>query len=198
MLMKCVKCNALATIHVENLYACRGCFQKIIQKRVRKEIRIKDLIEKDDKILVINDGSAEGKLASHILKEIINDLPVIITVKRKKYTLGEEIIGKYNKVIIPWNADKEGEYLLNCFFEKKKPIYLSHFLKKRKAYVKLFIHVLHSEIIEYCKIKKISFSEIKKESKTTEILNSLQKEYPEIKFSLVKSAEGLKNIIQKS
>ncbi len=192
--MKCVKCNAQATIHLENLDVCRGCFQKIIQKRVRKEIRIKKLIEKDDIILLIDDGSAEAKLSIYLLKETIN-LPVKIDVKKKSYMLGEEIKGKYTKIVIPWNADKEGEYLLNCFFEKEKPEYLMHFRIKTKTYLKPLVHVMHKEIAEFCKIKDFKFTEKKYVTAGSDMINKLQKEYPEITFSLVKSAEELKKVI---
>jgi tRNA(Ile)-lysidine synthase TilS/MesJ len=193
--MKCVKCNGKATVHSDNLDACSGCFQKIIQKRVRKEIRINKLIEKNDKILIINDGTAEAKLMPHLLKEILKDLPVIISDKKSKYALGEEIKGKYNKIIIPWNADREGEYLLNYFFAGKKPKYLSHFKLKGKTYIKPFIHVLHKEVEEFSKIRKIKFKETKTNSMASEMIDKLQKEYPEITFSLVKSSEELKKII---
>jgi tRNA(Ile)-lysidine synthase TilS/MesJ len=193
--MKCVKCSGKATIHLDNLNACNGCFQKIVQKRVRKEIRISKLIEKNDKVLIIDDGSAEAKLIPPLLKEILKDLPVFIDIKKSKYELGTEIKGKHNKVIIPWNADKEGEYLLNCFFEGKKPKYLSHVILKEKTYSKPFIHVMHKEIIEFCKIRKIKFKESKTCSMASEMIDKLQKEYPEITFSLVRSSEELKKII---
>jgi hypothetical protein len=193
--MKCVKCNGKATIHLDNLDACNGCFQKIVQKRVRKEIRINKLIEKSEKLLIIDDGSAEAKLMCSLIKEIIRDLPVFIDIKKSRYELGMEQKGKYDKVIIPWNANKEGEYLLNCFFDGKKPKYLSHFKLKEKRYIKPFIHVMHKEIVEFCKIRKIRFKEIKTGSMVSEMIDKLQKEYPEITFSLVRSSEELKKII---
>jgi hypothetical protein len=193
--MKCVKCSGKATLHLDNLDTCNGCFQKIVQKRVRKEIRISKLIEKNDKLLVIDDGSAEAKLVPLLLKEILKDLPVFIDIKKSKYEPGTEIEGRYNKVIIPWNADKEGEYLMTCFFEGNKPKYLSHFKLKGKTYLKPFIHVMHKEIIEFCKIRKIKFKELKTGGPASEMIDKLQKEYPEITFSLVRSSEELKKII---
>jgi tRNA(Ile)-lysidine synthase TilS/MesJ len=193
--MKCVKCRAEATVHLDNLDSCRGCFQKIIQKRVRKEIRIKSLIVKGDKILVLDDGSAEAKLAVYLLKEIIKGLPVKIEQKKGKYVIGEEIKGNYDKIILPWNADKEGEYLLRCFFEKKKPLYLSNFGIKGKKYIKPLVHVMHKEAAEFCRIKKIKFTDNKETSLASEMISKLQKQYPEIVFSLVKSSEELKKII---
>jgi hypothetical protein len=193
--MKCVKCSGKAKIHLDNLDACNGCFQKIVQKRVRKEIRINRLIEKKDSVFIIDDGTAEAKLICHLMKEILQDLPVTIEKKRVNHVLGQEIKGTYDKIIIPWCADKEGEYLLNCFFEGKKPKYLSHFKLKGKKYIKPFIHVMHKEVIEFCKIRKIKFKEIKTSSLAYEMIDKLQKEYPEITFSLVRSSEELKKII---
>jgi tRNA(Ile)-lysidine synthase TilS/MesJ len=194
--MKCIKCSAEATVHLDNLDSCKGCFQKIIQKRIRKEIREKRLIEKGDKILVLDDGSAESKMIASLLREIIKGLPVKIETKRTGYILGDEIKDRFNKIIIPWNADKEGEHLLSCFFEKKKPRYLSHFRMKGKTYIKPLVHVLHKEIAEFCRIRKIKFKEDNKKSTASEMIGKLQKEYPEITFSLVKSSELLEKIIK--
>jgi tRNA(Ile)-lysidine synthase TilS/MesJ len=97
---------------------------------------------------------------------------------------------------LPWNADNEGEYLLGCFFEKKKPRYLSNFRLKGKTYIKPLIHVMHKEATEFCKARKLNFTENKSKSFESEMIAKLQKEYPEIIFSLVRSSEELNKIIK--
>ena len=193
--MKCVKCRKEARVHMDTFDACDSCFRKIIERRVRKEIRLNRLIEKNDNIMVIDDGTAEAKLGLYLLKKITGNLPLKILATRKKYALGEEIKGSFNKVIIPWDADKEGEYLLGCFLENKKPRYLSHFRLKNKHYVKLLAHVMHKEAAEFCRISRIKFTDKKTTSLASEMIDKLQKDFPEITFSLVKSSEELKKII---
>lgn len=160
--MKCVKCGKKAELKVQNLDACKKCFIKIIEKRVRKEIRINRLIEKNDKILIIDDGSAEAKSAIFILSKILKDLPVNIEAKKKQYELGEKVSGNYNKVLIPGNCDKEGEYFLSCVFHNKKMPFLGHFTLGKKQYLKIFLPVLEKEVRIYADIQKLKYKSKKK------------------------------------
>lgn len=187
--MKCVKCGKKSQVKVQNLDACKSCFLKILQKRVRKEIRINQLIKKNDKILIIDDGSAESKSAIFILPKILKDLPVNIEIKKKTYNIGEKISENYNKIIIPWNADKEGEYFLSCVFHNKEMLYLGHFEKHNKNYLKIFLPVLEKEVQLYAEINKLDFKKTKRNSVEEEFLDKLEKKYPEIKFSLLRSAD---------
>lgn len=189
--MKCVKCSKPSKIKVQNLETCESCFLKIIQKRVRKELRINKLIKKNDKILIIDDGSAEAKLSEYLLKEIIKSLPVTITVKKLSYELGNSVKGDYNKIIIPWCADKEDEYFLNCIFENKKIKYNGHYKIKDKTYIKLLLLVLEKEVELFAKIKKFNFNKKKQKTVVSEVLDKLEEEYPEIKFSLLKSTKEI-------
>lgn len=186
--MKCVKCNKDAEISLPNLNACRKCFEKIIEKRVRKEIRINVLIEKNDKLLFIDDGSAESKVSDYLVKKIIKGLPVSCASKKLKYTLGKKIAGDFSKAVIPWNTDKEGDYLLSGVFENKKIKFLGNFTIGGKTYIKPLLHVLHEEAVLFARGKGFEFSE---EKIAPGMLEELEKEYPEIKFSLMKSAEEI-------
>ena len=188
--MKCIKCSKKANVKVQNLNSCENCFLDIIQKRVRKELRINKLIRKNDKILIIDDGSPEFYINDYLLKNIIKGLPVVIKIKKLKYVLGKEVKGNFNKIIIPWNADKEDEYFLGCVFENQKTPYLGHFKLREKNYIKLLLPVLRSEIEEFAKIKKFA---INKQVKTyvSEMMDQLETEYPEIKFSLLKSSKQI-------
>ena len=194
--MNCVKCKNKATVKVQNLNACEDCFVKIIEKRVRKELRINKLIQKNDKILLIDDGSAEYYISNYLLPRIIKDLPVTITTTKTTFELGKYVKGKYDKVIVPWNTDKEDEYFLNCVFENKEMPYLGHYKIKNKTYVKLSLPVLQSEVETFARIKKFKFKNQNKKSTVSERVDELEKEYPEIKFSLLKSSREIskKNI----
>ncbi|MEK6916373.1 MAG: hypothetical protein AABW92_01390 [Nanoarchaeota archaeon] len=187
--MKCVKCGKPAAVSVQNLESCDSCFQKIIEKRVRKEIRTNNLIDKDDKILILDNGSAESQLSSYLLKRIIKDLPVKITIKKLDYTHGKALSGDFNKIIVPWNADLEDEYFLSCIFQNKEIEFLGHYKIDNKTYVKLFLPVLSSEVEVFAKIKKLDFKKNTKKSITQDMMDKLEKEYPETKFSLLSSAE---------
>ena len=188
--MKCVKCGKLGKVKVQNLIACENCFLKIIEKRVRKEIRLKKLIRKNDRILIINDSTAEYFVSEYLLENIIKDLPVKITLSKQNYKLGDVISGEYDKIIVPWNADKEDEYFLKNIFENQEAKYTGHYRIKDKTYIKLLLPVLQAEIEIFAKIKGLKFK-TRKKTKISEMLDKLEKEYPEVKFSLLKSSQEL-------
>ena len=185
--MKCVKCKNKAEIKVQNLEVCSSCFLKIIQKRVRKEIRLKRLIRENDSILVIDDGSAESQVSLYLLKSIVKNMPVSISTRKESYRLGDEIRSENNKIIIPWNADKEDEYFLGCIFDSRKPVYIGHFRLKGKTYIKPLLPVLHREAEIFASIKNFRYRKKEETSAVSEMLDRLEEEYPEIRFSLLKS-----------
>ena len=128
-------------------------FCEKIQKRVRKEIRMHDLFKKGDTILIIDDDSVFSKVNQVILKESIQGLPVKIVIQKKRYTLGENISSKYNKIVIPWSIEKEDSYFLECILSGKKPNYTGHFFIGSTQYVKLLVDVKEEEILEYALIR---------------------------------------------
>ena len=89
---------------------------EVIEKRIRKELRIKKLIKKNDKLLIIDDNSYDSKNLMYLIKNIIGNLPVDIKVKKGKYVPGKKINFK-GKVIVPWNLDDEISLFLKYFFE---------------------------------------------------------------------------------
>ncbi len=194
---KCVKCGKPASVVVQNLYACKDCFLKIIEKRVRKEIRVNKLIKKNDKILIIDNSSPEFLVGEYLLKKIIKGLPAEISVKKSPYTIGKEFNGSFNKIIIPWNADMEDEYFLKSIFENKKAAYIGHFSIRGRLYIKPLINVLSREIIEFCKIKGLKANGLnkkKQKSPVFDMLEDLESEYPEIKFSLLKNIKEIASL----
>lgn len=189
--MKCIRCKKEADVRLPNLSACTSCFEKIIEKRIRKEIRQNSLIEKNDSILIVDDSSAESAVMIYLIDGILKDLPVKISIRKQKYSIGDEIKGNFSKIIIPWNTDKEGNYLISGVFENKKLKYLGNFRIKTKTYIKPLLHVLHEETAIFAKNRRLEFSD---KHEGEDILDSLEKEYPEIKFSLMKSAERIKGL----
>jgi hypothetical protein len=185
MLMKCVKCSKEDKIL--ELGACSRCFAEIVEKRVRKEVRQNSLLEKGDNLILVDDASAQAIVSSYLIENAFS-LPLTIKKANSKFKIGKEFKGR--KVIIPWDADMEGEYLLSCVFENKKPRYLGHYVKGT-FYIKLLLPLTSREVIAYARLKNLKFSE-KKGSAISELLNRLEDEYPETKFSLLKSSKELK------
>lgn len=151
---------------------------RLAKGRIQKEIRLNKLLKKGDLVTVIDDGSAEAKISLYFLKN--SNIPLNINVKKMNYSIGDKIKGA--KVIIPWNADMEGEYFLRSIFEGKKPEFLGHFTTGSAKYIKLLMSFNSREIEELSKLLKVEY-------KKRESLLEAMDEYPEIRHSLLKSTE---------
>jgi hypothetical protein len=191
--MLCVKCNKkkaeISLPYLKNV--CKNCFLSIIEKRVRKHVRINKLFKKKDRILVIDD------LSYYFVKKTIKNLPVKIlknkfdinkTINYNKNKLIYDYIlkNKINKIIIPWTIDDEiNLYLEKILFRKEKT------LQKQKI-IKLFVNITDNEIELFSKFKKIEFKMNKKNKLIKEMIDNLEKKYSGIRFNCLKFIEKMK------
>lgn len=184
--MKCRKCKTQAKANFKQTGPlCENHFIEMIEKRVRKELRTKKLIQKNDKILFINNGSKEYFVSNYLLKSIIKNLPVKINAKKSsKLNL---ISAKHNKIIIPWSLDDEAEEFLEFIFNKNKPKKLS------KKAIKMLKNVSDEEIELFAKIKRFKYKKTIK-SKIKHMLDKLENKYPGYKFSLLNSIKQMKEL----
>jgi len=180
---RCGKNSRISLKHIGNM--CNGCFLKIIEKRVRKDIRTKKLIRKNDRILMINNSSKEFFVSGFLLRKIIKELPASIAIRKsKKLNIGQAIAKKYDKIIVPWSLDDETEGFLGYLFNKEKQ------QKFSKKTIKLLKNVSEEEIALFAKIKKFRYRQGKK-SKIKKMLDMLEQRYPGYKFSLLNSIKQM-------
>ena len=181
--MKCKSCNN-KTSKIHLTYPphelCEECFLRIIEKRVRKHVRINKLFKKNDKITIINDESKEAQVNKYLLKSIIKNMPVTIT--EKKTTKGI----KAGKIIIPWNLDDE----INQYLEEVINNYKTN---ENKKIIKLLKPILNSEVETFAKIKGFKYKKISHQ-KENKFIKGLEEKHPGTKFSLLKSSEILNKI----
>lgn len=194
--MKCHLCKKRkGTVEYIKKYVCSECFSRIIEKRIRKELRVRKLIRKNDKLLVF-DG-----LSLYFLKKILT-MPVKTVFKKLDVVVDETIFTnktleklkskhKTNKTIVPWTLDNETSYFLESLMENKKPRYISYV----DGFVKLFRTIQEDELIQFAKIKKMGFK-LMKANTAKEILDVMDSKYSETKFSLLKSIEEVKGLLQ--
>lgn len=211
--MLCQKCNkAKAEIKLPylSLRLCKACFCRLIEKRVKKEIRSKELINEKEKILLLDNNSKESRISEHILNTAYNNRLNLIKVKVSKFETGfvnkkvKKVIkkNKIKQVVIPWNLDDEIIYFTENLFSKGNFNYIGHFTQDEIFYIKLLRNVLESECLLFAKCKKFKFKKrIKKDKNRREIKNMLDKidkKHSETKFSLLKSIDSLIKIIKKN
>jgi len=68
---KCKKANGEIKLPYLSLKLCKACFCKLIEKRVKKEIRSKKLINEKEKILLLDNNSKESRISEHIITGLI-------------------------------------------------------------------------------------------------------------------------------
>src|SRR3972149_11316153 len=104
---KCRKNSAESSLrHLGSL--CSFCFCALIEKRVRKDVRINRIFRKNDKLLVV------GDLCCYLVKSIIRNLPVKITKTDRIKKLREY------KTVAPSTLDDEINHFLESIFLNKK------------------------------------------------------------------------------
>ena len=172
---ECIKCRRAASVSFRHLgELCRNCFLDVIEKRVRKGLRLSKAIRKNDKILIIDNGSVESAVGRHLLKRIIKGLPVRIICKKANLPMPDSVDKKsyykiYDKIIIPWSLDDEAEEFLEFLFNKKKP------LKFGRNAVKLLKPVSEDELAMFAKLNQLKYEKPgkKKPSKIRKMIGSL-------------------------
>ena len=207
--MLCQKCNrAKAEIKLPylGLRLCKSCFCRLIEKRVKKEIRSKELINEKEKILLLDNNSKEARISEYILNTAYNNRLNLIKVKVSKFEIGfvnkkvKEIIkkNKIKQVIIPWSLDDEIIYFTENLFKRGDFKFLGHFTQDKIFYIKLLRNVLESECLLFAKCRKFKFKnkpEKDRQKKAIKnMLDKIDKKHSETKFSLLKSIDHLNNI----
>jgi|GEM_PF-1556428 len=141
-------------------------FSRILEKRIRKHVRLNKLLKKWDKILV------KDAVSEHFVRKIVGDMPVRIVKK-----------GKARKIVGIWTADDEIDAFFKSIVGKKD--------KTDKRFIKIFTSVTDDELEEYCKTNNINFARRKKDKAIQELVESITKKHPDSKHKIIKSLERL-------
>ncbi len=209
--MLCQKCNrAKAEIKLPylGLRLCKACFCKLIERRVKKEIRSKNLINEKEKILLLNNNSKEAKISEHIIRVAYNNRVDLLKVKINELEIGflsrevKESIkkNKIKQIIIPWNLDDEIIYFSENLFNRGDFKYIGNFKQNKILYIKLLRNVLESECLLFAKCRKFKFKDRPEKDKQRKdikkMLDKINKKHAETKFSLLKSIDQLESLIK--
>lgn len=197
-MMKCLKCKKPATQQYVDKHLCNSCYTALIEKRVRKHIRLESKIKKNTTILALDEVS------KYFLDRIIS-MPVKI-IKRNSSSFSvkkmdenlfssskiKEFIKekKINTVVIPWTLDDEAEGFL-------EQVMISNKSKKTPdKFLKLFKTISRKDIKQFCKIRKVNFKS-QKETQISKLLDTMEKKYPGTKNSVLKSSEQIRKALSK-
>ncbi len=152
-----------------------------IERRVRKDIRIKNPFSKKERVLVIDNGSKESFLTIYLLKKITKGLELDIQIQKQKNVSASKT-AKYDKVVIPADADDSINQFIGRIARGKGAE------KENKKSVFILRTVLDKEASEAA--AKLGYEN----HKTVNMLDMLEARYPGSKFATLKSIDFLKRI----
>lgn len=189
--MKCFKCNNTSNLKLDNKDICQICFVHIIEKKVRKEIRINKLFKKNEKVLFLLDGSEKAEVLKYLIKKIIKNPAIKFSYKKIKIFYIEEEYDKnneYDKILVPWCIENEIEYYLSGIFTFKDQSKLLH-----GKIIKPLIGISRKDINNFAKIKKLQFKKSQILYPDIEkMIDKLEKRYPGTKSSILKTIKEIK------
>jgi hypothetical protein len=184
--MKCQRCKNQADINYLENHLCKSCFTKMLEKRIRKHLRITEAIHKENKLIVV------GEMCQYWLERIFPGLPLKIykQVDKGEYLDNDSLLAKAKKlkarIVIPWTMDHENHYFLQHFIEGKKQLYLGD----NKQYIKMLLPITDQEAQILAKIKGIIYRPLK-EDRYTKFFGQLETKYPSVRYAFAGSTEEM-------
>lgn len=175
--LKCSKCKKTAEVNLNHMPPlCKKHFLEVIEKRVRKDIRINKVFAKNDIII------CSGEISFFLLKSILNKIPVNIILKNKTKLENPEKKPKSkslvkNKIIVEKTAD---DYCCD-FFE--------HIINKNKINKKeisIIRTLLDKEVEIFAKFNNLKFKPNKKNNEILKIIEEFDKLNPNARFAVFK------------
>lgn len=157
---------------------CECCFCQWMERRIAKELREHDLLKKDAAFVV------DHALCEHVLKSIVKGMPVTI-VRAPDDEKDERSASGSGIRVRCWTLDDEIVALLEAVFSGETPIGLGH-----RGTIKLFLPITDAELGVYARAKGFSFTPQPK-GDVQKILERLEKNHPETRFSIASSAKEI-------
>lgn len=184
--MRCIRCKKDADVILPHLSACNSCFCRIIEKRIRKQMRVNELFSKGETVHILDDQSAASAIISSLL-------PEVLSYKRIEFIICEKIPNNAAKAVLPWTLDDELNSALKSIFLGDEMIYPAKRFDPAIQTVMPLISVTREEIERYADINGLKFTE----TEDTEPLLSFRgmfRQHPEIPFNFFKNIQRLKYI----
>jgi hypothetical protein len=176
--MECYLCKGKGVVKQQKGRAiCERCFCRIIEKRIRKYVRVNECFSNNDKVLVV------GDLAKFFVESIVGERPLKLYFSNKE---DKELIKKnnINKIAKTWTMDDEDNKFLESVFSDKSR-------KIDNKYVKMLTSITDEEASIFAKFKGIKFKPNKKNKDVMELMEELSKKHVHAKYSLIKNIREL-------
>ena len=173
--MKCRNCGKRKYIYLSYLkeYLCKGCFTKMVEKRIRLNLRKRLLKGKGDKVW-FEGSNAATEVAKHYLPTVFKEMhgSEISFTKKNGYerficrSLEEECVLFFKDILLGSKYERSANPTIN---------------------------VLQHELEEYCKIKDLKFQPHVVDGGVLIFLTELESARPGSMFGIVKVLDGIDN-----
>jgi len=153
-----------------------------IESRVKREIREKGMINKDD-VLVVNDP-----IIKFFVKKAVSGMPLKFAKSPGK--------NKDAKIVMLWTLDDEVLSFMTDLFGEETPAE-GKIPNPEIRIIKPLRVVKEGELMAYAKLARIGFRKKKRSKREEEIKKAIEKideKHLETKFSLLKSIEEMKGL----
>lgn len=179
--MNCIRCKKEIEEIMGTEKTCQTCFLELIENRARKTLS-KQKLQKDDKILILEDKTKEFAVTNYLFRKIMANVPLKIEVKQKELTDLEKAKKEYTAVVVPADMDDEAERLITTMVNNGK--------LENDDTIKLLQNVYDREVKLFADIKKFTYAEQEK-SKVQKALNKIEEKYPNSEFAILQSIKAM-------
>jgi len=178
----CKKCETHPVYEFTNKRKlCKDCFIKYFQKKVFYTIRKFGLIKKDECVAYGNGNGFREVVLRNVLHLFSGKAPINLIKKSSKK--------KYDKLAVASTTDLESEKILEGII--KGDVKKIKFKPVEGKIIKPLYWFLDEEVLLYAKLLGLKVKEEK--TGATFILDSLEREHPEIKRAIVKGFLEMSN-----
>lgn len=175
----CQLCNTQPVYEFTNKrQVCKTCFIHWFEKKVLYTIRKFQLADRKDNI-----GYKKGNFFREaVIEEILKFFSQKSGAKITPLTNTNKPLKKITKITLPNTTDIEAEHFINSLINSKPS---NTRLPKYKKFIKPLYLLTDEEVLLYARLKKLKFNNFTHTD--SNILNTLQKNHPEVKSSVVQS-----------
>lgn len=152
---------------------CRRCLARVLEKRIRKEVRQDDILSPSFRIICADDVS------EYLVKSLYNDAKLHLSrVKEIPVRIPEGSI-----FLIKWSMDDEiTDFLSSQMHGKKRR-------RMRKRTYSVLKSLTDEEIGKFSEYYRLRFIKNRKDRHVHALIEGMQEKYPETKYALYKSSK---------
>ncbi|MEM3370868.1 MAG: hypothetical protein QW471_04215 [Candidatus Woesearchaeota archaeon] len=184
---------------------CYSCFSALLERRCRIDLRRHECLEpllRAERVLLIEQTALEGMAAEQFLHKLNPKLTVFRTPTKNfspNQILSIANEKKAKLIALAWSIERECSLFLKEYLTTRTQKTISQPCLKSSGRLifKVFRNARIEELKAYLKCEKVKIPEFEVPSSDKPIyrmLSRMERQYPEIKFSLLSSADKLVKI----